>query len=486
MAQANSADSSETLIQRAGYRLAGVVERWMPSPFLFVLILSYVTFVLGMVIEGTGPSEMVMHWFDGFWLFLTFAMQMALILLTGYMVAYHPKVNGAVVRLTHIPRTSGQAVMLVGVFAMVMAWVHWGLGLILGAIIAREMGKTAHQKGIDIHYPLLCVAGYMGLGLTWHWGLSASASLLLATPGNVFIEQGIVDGVVSTANTIFSPYALILVALSIAFAALLLYLLDPPEGMSNGITEYVAKEKLFESATDGGETSGIEQKVSEPQASELKNSEPTVPAEKIDNSRLIGGGIALTGVAVTIYTLATQGIQAWNLNLVNFAFLFGGISLYMNPMAYRERFDEAADAAGGIILLFPFFAGIQGMMNGSGLSATFADLLISVSTPQTFPVFAWMTGAVVNLFIPSGGGEWLVIGPAIVGAAQDMGVSVGQATVAYSVGDAHTNLLNPLWAVPLIAITQIKAREMFGYAIAMLIGLIPFLALVLYFLPFWA
>ncbi|KPN31628.1 short chain fatty acid transporter [Halolamina pelagica] len=175
---------------------------------------------------------------------------------------------------------------------------------------------------------------------------------------------------------------------------------------------------------------------------------------------------------------------AFTLNAVNFGFLFAGLLVYQRPSYYRERFNDAAGAAAGIVLLFPFFAGIQGIMTGAGLATLLAEALLSVSTAGTYPVIAWLTGAIANLFVPSGGGEWLVVGPSVLQAAQDLGVPYGQATIAYAVGDAHTNLLNPFWALPLLAITGVKAREMFGYAIAMLLALIPFLAIVLWAVPY--
>lgn len=185
-----------------------------------------------------------------------------------------------------------------------------------------------------------------------------------------------------------------------------------------------------------------------------------------------------------VWEFATQGLSALNLNVLNFAFLFIGVAIYTRPAVYRERFGEASRAAAGIILLFPFFAGIQGMMSSSGLATTVAEAILAVSTTGTFPVIAWLTAAVVNLFVPSGGGEWIVLGPSVLEAAQTLGIETGHATIAYAVGDAHTNLLNPFWAIPLLAITQIRAREMFGYAVAMLLALIPFLAVVLFVLPY--
>ncbi|SEV95856.1 short-chain fatty acid transporter [Natrinema salifodinae] len=482
MSSVDDAAATGNVIERAGNRIADVVERWMPSPFLFAIILSYVVFLVGMVVENQGPSNMVMFWYDGFWAFLEFAMQMVLIIMTGFVIAYHPRVNDALQRLAAIPNTAGQAVVLVGTVSMALAWVHWGLSLVVGAIFAREMGTAAYREGIAVHYPLLCVAGYMGLGLTWHWGLSGSAPLLLATPGNEFVDLGIVDGPVGTSATVFSAYALSLTALSIAFAAVVLYLLTPPAERSREITDYIPEDELLESSPDGGvDDTAVDDRES---AANGRLNGDRLPAERIDNSRLLGGLIALTGVAVIAWEFYTRGLAALNLNVLNFAFLFVGLAIYTRPAAYRERFGEAAEAAVGIILLFPFFAGIQGMMSGSGLAETMAQALLAISTPETFPVIAWLTAAIVNLFVPSGGGEWIVLGPPVLEAAQEVGIPVGQATIAYAVGDAHTNLLNPFWALPLLAITKIRAREMFGYAVAMLLALIPFLTVALYALPY--
>jgi short-chain fatty acids transporter len=467
----STADSAA--LERIGYWLSDRVERWMPSPFLFAILLTYLVFLAGLVFTDSGPGQLVGHWYDGFWAFLTFAMQMVLILMTGFAIAYHPRVNNVIQRLTEVPSNGKQAAVLVGVVAMVLGWVHWGFSLILGGIFAREMGRTAHENGINVHYPLLATAGYLGLGLTWHWGLSASAPLQVATEGNAFVEMGVVNGVVPTSATIFSSYAIILFALSVVFAAAMLYLLAPSSSRAQGIDEFVDPETLGdddEIATDG---SGAVAPTVDP-----------VPADLVDNSRLLGGLVALTGIGLFGYQFVQQGLDALSLNVVNWGFLFAGLLIYSNPSVYRAKFGEAASSAAGIILLFPFFAGIQGIMSGSGLAALLAEQLVAAATPATFPIVAWLTGSVINLFVPSGGGEWIVVGPSVLQAANDLGVPAGKATIAYAVGDAHTNLLNPFWALPLLAITGIKAREMFGYAVAMLLLLTPFLAVALYVVPY--
>lgn len=473
---AMSTGNSGTVVQRLGSRIADVVERWMPSPFLFAIILSYIVFLGGVLIEGAGPAAMVGYWYDGFWTLLTFAMQMVLILATGYVLAYHPFVRRAIERVASVPNSGKQAVVLVGVIAMVVSWVQWGLGLIVGAVLAREMGRQAERRGLAVHYPLLCVAGYMGLGLTWHWGLAGSAPLLMNTPGNVFIEQGIVDGLVSTSQTIFSTYSLALTVFGIVYAAIVLYLLSPSAEEAEGITEFVPRSQLDGAAADGGREQSA--------GSSTETDDEQTVGDRINNSRVIGAVIALTGVGVALWTFYQEGLGALNLNVVNFAFLFIGLALFTRPRAYEDEFGEAVMATSGIILQFPFYAGIIGMMNASGLSTTLAEALVSVSTPETFPAIAWITAGFINFFVPSGGGEWTVVGQTVLQAANELGVPTGKAVVAYSVGDAHTNLFQPFWALPLLGITGIRARDMFGYAATMLLLLIPFLAVALIVIPY--
>lgn len=472
-----STDSTQaSLIERLGYSVANFVERWMPSPFLFAIILTYIVYIVGLVATDSGPFDLVQYWYDGFWLFLTFAMQMVLILMTGYVIAYHPRVNDGLQRLAGFPSNGKTAVVMVGFFAMFLGWIHWGLGLIGGAILARETGKALYEQDISVHYPALAMGGYLGLGLTWHWGLSGSAPLMIATEGNEFISQGILTDVVPTSDTIFHPYGLMLTAITIIAASIILYFLAPKGEDTEPITEYIPEEELFTS----GDASEGEMEAGD----ELSLPESPVPADKIDYNRALGGIIALVGVGMTVWQFVDRGLDALGLNVVNFGFLMIGLLIWTRPAYYRDRFGEAAGAAAGIILLFPFFAGIQGIMASSGLAAMIADGLVDVASQQTFPLIAWLVGSVANLFVPSGGGEWIVVGPSVVEAAQDIGIPVGQATMAYAPGDAYTNLLNPFWALPLLAITQIKARKMMGYAVTMMLLMFPVFVVMLLVVPY--
>ncbi len=228
-----------TPVQKLGEAIADRVERWMPSPFLFAILLTYVAAIAAFLSEGSGVSEIAQSWYGGFWALLQFAMQMVLILVTANVVAYHPRVRKGILRVVRLPKNGRQAVVLVGIGSMLTGWISWGLGLIFGAILVREMGKHADKSGMPIHYPLLAVAGYMGMSLTWGWGLSSSAGLLQATDNNALMQLGFIDRVIPATEWVFHPYPLILTALSLIYASVMLYLLCPPKENCRGIERYV-------------------------------------------------------------------------------------------------------------------------------------------------------------------------------------------------------------------------------------------------------
>jgi len=451
-------------LEAMGQGLSRNVERWMPDPFLFAIALVAIVFILGMIIERQNPYEMVQFMYRGFWGFLAFAMQMCLILATGYAIAINARVQHVIAWLCGLPRNGKQATALVALVALVLSWVNWGLGLIIGAYMAREMGRQAYFRKIPMHYPLLAVAGYSGLGLTWHWGLSGSAPLLSTVKGH-FLE-GII-GIVPVNQTIFSSYALLLTLLLSVVAIVVLYLLHPGGERSRGIEQYASH--LIEVQE--------EVKAGKPEAVTF--------ADKVENSPWIALFMVLMMLGAMVWWFATRGFMAGlGLDSINFIFILVGLALYMNPIEYVRAISKAASAVGGIILQFPFYAGIQGMMIHSGLAVTFAQWLAGLATPLTWPVIAWFLSGIINLFIPSGGGQWMATGETLSLTSVALGVPVGQTIIAFAGGDAWTNLFQPFWAIALLAITGLRARDIFGYCIALLIfAAVPFV-LGLTFIPY--
>jgi short-chain fatty acids transporter len=312
-----------------------------------------------------------------------------------------------------------------------------------------------------VHYPLLATAGYLGMSLTWGWGLSSSAGLLQATDGNVFMQAGIVDRVIPATEWVFHPYPLTLTVMALLYGSLMLWLLAPPEANCRGADRFIDVED------ERAEAAAVHDRAAPSGERSL--------SDRIDNSRLLGGVIALTGIVLFVRAFLTQGLGALNLNVFNFGFLMIGMALYVSPSRYQGEFNDAVRGSAGVILQFPFYAGIIGIMTGTGLVDTMTEGLLSIATEETF---------VLNLFVPSAGGEWAIVGGPMMLAGAELGIPHGQTIAAYAVGDAHTNLLNPFWAIPLLAITGLKARDMFGYGITMMILLVPFIGAALYLLPY--
>jgi len=452
------------MIRRMGEYFTGWAKKYMPDPFLFAILLTFLTFVLGLIFTKSGPLDMLKHWHKGFWSLLAFAMQMCLILVTGYALATTRVIRRAIDALADLPKTTAGAAYLICLVAIIAAYINWGLGLIVGALMARQVGLRAFEKGIPMHYPLLGAAGYIGLAV-WHGGFSGSAPLLVATKGH-FLEKQI--GLIPVVDTLFSPLNIVVAIFLIIVLPYLVRFLTPSQGAEVTTIDQVLPDlqSLLKERAGGGE---------------VKVQADSVAA-KLENSTIIALIIGLMGLIVVIWYFATQGFKL-DLNIVNFTFLFVGLLLHGTPINYVRAVIEGAKACAGIILQFPFYAGIMGMMSYSGLIVVMAGWFVAISNATTYPIWTYISACLVNIFVPSGGGQWAVQGPVMVEAAKTLQVSYAKTVMAVAYGDQWTNLFQPFWALPLLGVTGLKVRQIMGYCMAvMFIGLIFFI-LALAFLP---
>jgi short-chain fatty acids transporter len=481
----------ESWIEKFGRRLAESVESWMPDPLIFALILSIITILMALFImqpyTRMGPIETMKwlfldSWYKGFWALLAFAMQMCLILVTGYAIAYHPLVYRGLKRLATVPKSTKQAAALTAFVAMVFSWINWGLGLIIGAVLARAIGVEFYKQRKPLHYPAVCAAGYAGLGLVWHWGLSGSAPLLSNTPGHAFqklFEQLFARGLVPVSETIFHPYTIANSIIMIVCASLIFWALAPRgEGVAKGmdvIAPHILEAELKE-----------EERVKE------KKIEKWTIADRLENSKILAGITAFIFIVSIAYWFSVKGFLAGlDLNAVNYIFMLAGFALYMNPIAYMRAIARAAGATAGIILQFPFYAGIMGLMQytvvtpgGPNLATVIANAIAANATAFSWPAINWLLSGLINIFIPSGGGQWVATGEILSRVSASLGVPIGKTIIAYAAGDQWTNLFTPFWAIPLLGITGTRARDIFGYCIgAMILAAIP-IGLGLTFIPY--
>lgn len=441
------------MIRKMGEYFSAWAHKYMPDPFLFAVLLTFLTYLLGLAFTQSGMFDMVKYWYDGFWTLLTFSMQMCLILVTGYALATTHVVRKLIDTLARIPRSSASAAALVGVVAIIAAYINWGLGLIVGALMAREVALRGYRQGIPMHYPLLGTAGYLGLA-TWHGGFSGSAPLLVATDKHFLVDK---IGVIPVAQTLFSPLNIVVTLCLIVLLPLLLKFLTPTDERRMVTIDQVLPdvETLMQETT------------------EAPPEKPTF-AYRLEQSMAVSMLVGLMGLVIIGWYFYTKGF-ALNLDIVNFTFLFVGILLHRRPIHYVQAIVEGTKGCAGIILQFPFYSGIMGMMKFSGLVAVISGWFVAISNQYTFPLFAFLSASLVNIFVPSGGGQWAVQGPVLVEAARTLGVSYPKTIMALAYGDQWTNLFQPFWALALLGITGLKARQIMGYAMAvMLIGIVFF------------
>ncbi|WP_047983607.1 short-chain fatty acid transporter [Ornithinibacillus californiensis] len=421
-----------------------MVRRYLPDAFLFAIILTFVVFISGMIFTGNSPVRMVEYWGNGFWGLLQFAMQMSLIVVTGYILANSPIVKRLLGKISTLANSPGQAVLLVTFVASIACLINYGFGLVVGALLAIHVAKRVPSAD----YRLLMASAYSGF-LLWHGGLSGSIPLLIATDDH-FLHDEI--GAIPVIDTLFAgPNLFIVGSLLISLPFLNRLLMKSHNNIGQ-----IDPELLNIQAN------AMVEKVEEPTPKE-----EITPAERLENSKIISYLIGLLGLAFVIYHFVTNGFDL-NLNIVNFIFLFLGILFHGTPRRFLNSVTGAVKNAGGIIIQFPFYAGIMGMMTESGLSEQLSMFFVNVSNEVTLPLFSFISAGILNFFIPSGGGQWAVQGPIMMEAALDLGADTAKTAMAVAWGDAWTNMIQPFWALPLLAIAGLKVRDIMGFCVMVL------------------
>ncbi|MEM9795087.1 MAG: TIGR00366 family protein [Pseudomonadota bacterium] len=443
---------SSGFIGRLTGALDGFIQRWLPEPLVIVMLLTGFVFLCGIVFEGASPVEMVTYFGEGFWDLLTFAMQMALVLVTGFVFASTPLFGRLLGWIARRAKTSGQAIMLVTVVSLAASWINWGFGLVIGALFAKRLAKEV----ADCDYRVLIAAGYSGF-LIWHAGLSGSIPLTAATPGN-FLEEEI--GLIPASETIFSSANLILLGIICVGLPFLNRMM-----LNHGGRVVRAGDVQLESQEDG-------------HAEVVRDT----PAAKLEHAPWLGWGVGGFGLAFLALQVA-GGEFALTLNTVNFAFLFAGLLLHGSARNFLRALDSAVKGVGGILIQFPFYAGVMGMMVGSGLAGSLTDVFVGGANATILPLLAFLSAGVVNVLVPSGGGQWAVQGPIVMPAAEALGADKARVLLAIAWGDAWTNMIQPFWALPALAVAGLSARDIMGFCVLVLLASGAVLALGLTFLP---
>ncbi|TMM59359.1 short-chain fatty acid transporter [Maribacter algarum] len=441
--------------------IENIFRRFLPSPFTLAVLLTLTTFGFALILtENTSDDNhlftILSYWENGIWNndLLVFAYQMMLILVLGHVLVLSRPFEKLILRLTSLVTSSANAALLVALPTMLVSFFNWGLGLVFGAILARKVGEYAQKNTIPINYPLIGACGYVGL-MVWHGGISGSAPLKVSESGHI---QSLMNDVLSsealsqlpdtipTAETVLSMNnLLIFLVVLIAISLLAFRLGKKTKTTSTNLATY-----RFDS----------------------DNEDRPKGAERLDRSPWlsVGFGFLILAAFVLQYSplMKTMNIVP---NMLNLFML--GLALIMHGSIKRflHAVEEAIGDTAGILIQFPLYFGIMGVMSNSGMINGISDFFVSISSETTLPIFTFFSAGLVNIFVPSGGGQWAVQGPMILESALQLNVPLNKAVMALAYGDQITNMLQPFWALPLLGITKLKAKEILPYSLLfMLVG----------------
>jgi short-chain fatty acids transporter len=431
-----------------------IMQKYLPDAFLFAVILTFLAFGAAWVFTDKGFMNIVNAWGNGLWGLLAFAMQMILIVVTGHVMAISKPMKKLLAAIASVPQTAVGAGMICAFVAGVCSWINWGFGLIVAALLARELARRV--KGLDYGY--VVAAGYAGF-IVWHGGLSGSIPLAVATKGHL-VEK--LTGIIPTTQTIFATPNLIISGLMIISLPIVFKLMCP----------------------EGKDVVSVDSALLVDPEEPKEPAEKTL-AEKIEYSRIITAILGFMGVIYLVRYFYENGAMNLSLNIVIFVFMWLGIILHVTPISYIRAVNEAIKGAGGIAVQFPLYGGIQGILISTGLAGMIAQWFISISTEITFPLFTFIAGGIINFFVPSGGGQWVVQGPINIPAGIELGVNSAKVAMSIAYGDQWTNMIQPFWALPLLGIAKLGAKDIMGYCVMVLIVTGVIMGAGLLLLPGW-
>lgn len=443
------------LLARLAEAFTRFAERWVPEAYVFAL-LATVLVALAALANGQTPGQIADAWGGTFWELLPFTLQMALIVITGHVLASAGPVHRLVVLLARAPRTARGAVAFVTLIAMLTSWFNWGFSLVFSALVAKQIAKRMPR----VDYRTLAAASFLGLGSIWAQGLSGSAALQVATPSalppsiRAIIADGgkVPDGLLPFRHTIFLWQSLVSVAVEIVLVTALMYFAAPRE------------ERAVSAAELGLELDHEE-----------RPTEPALSWRSLEHGPILSALVFAIGALYIVRTLAgaAEWANAITLNLLNLTFLLLGVAFHRTPARLARAFRDATPPVWGILLQYPFYAGVAGILTKSGLSERIATGFVAASTKLTLPALVSAYSTVLGIFVPSGGSKWVIEAPYVLGAAHRSGVHLGWMVAVYDLGEALANLVQPFWMLPILGLFRLRAKDVMGTTTLVFLLLLP-------------
>lgn len=441
-----------TLLQRGVGSCVYLFERVMPDPFVLVIFLTVVTAAAAYFFAPQGtPTHILTGWYTGITQIFTFAFQMILILVTGYALADARLVKKALRKVCQLAVGPNSAMLVVFLVSCIGSFLNWGFGLVIGALLAKEIAKR-----VRVDFAWLVAASYTAWVLWTFTGMSSSIGLSIATHGSPlnFIEKE-THSVIPLAETVFSPWVLFPGIAAMVCIPILYMAIRPSERDTISLAPEL---------------------ISETEETELRKPSNSF-ADRLDNSSICTLVFVAAGVAYLAIQWATHGLPL-DINSVIFIFLIAGLLFHGSAASYVRAISGAAKVTGQMMLQYPFYGGIMGIMAATGLAETVSSVFIHLASGWTLPFWSYVGSLIVTLFIPSGGGHWAVQGPFTIPAALGLHASMAATSMGVASGELASSLLQPFWAIPLVAIAGVGVRRVLGFTFPAFLFLATFFGVV--------
>ena len=446
-----------------GMVLTRWTERWIPDSWVIAVMLTLVVALLALTVGGASPATALTAWGDGLWALLSLTMQFTVMMVVAYACAVSPPLKRLFVWLASCPNPDKprQAIILMALFSTVTAWLNWALSLVISAAFLPFMVRSNPR----VDFRLLVTCAYLGVGTVWHTGLSGSAPLIIATPDNFLIKAGVLSETIPTTQTIFASfnlwYALVAGLVGILIAAILV----PP-----------AADAVMASPAQADRLDALNESIQKPDSMR--------PAEKME---WWPGWSLIASSAMLLYfglQIIEKGFgQTWTIDNYNLLFLALGLLLHWYPKSFLHACEQGIRNTWGIVIQYPLYAGIFGLMSYTALGEVLTAFFIDASSPRTFPSIVYLYSGVLNYFVPSGGSKWIVEASYLIPAGQTLGLSIPTVTLSYAYGDMTTNLLQPFWAIPILTVAGLRFGDIMGYCLLLAGFMVLFNLCALFLIP---
>ena len=444
-----------------GISLTNWTIRFVPDTWVIALMLSLLVFGMALGWGNVTPVGAVTAWGKGFWALISLMGQFSFTIMVAYVCASAPIVARGLDRLASCcnPEKPWQAVLMMVLFSLVTAWINWAITIVVSAMLAPYLAK--HNPKTD--YRILVASAYVGVATMWHSGISASGALIMATPDNFLIKAGVVSELITVDRTIFSAYNFILIAIAATICTAVMVLLTPRPDQAKPLTREEASELI--------QVTHVAEPVN-PTFSQRMNWWP--------GWNLICGSACLIWI---VLSFAKQGLAAWTIDMYNLSFLALALFLTWRPLVFLAGCKKGVTGAWGILLQFPLYGGIFGLVSYTNLGHFLSNVFVDVASQSTYlPIVYWYSG-LLSYFVPSGGSKWAIEAPYLIPAAKTFGISPAVVTLVYGWGDMLTHLLQPFWAIALLDITKTSFGQIAGFCALLFVVYAFVMTIAMFFAP---